>query len=66
VERSAPGVLAHQYFDHADGAWLALYAWLRIEAGLGAERAFEEAERRATGAHTSADVSDLVSTSTRT
>ncbi len=66
VDRSAPGVLAHQYFDHADGAWLALYAWLRIEVGLDAERAFEEAVRRATEAHASADVSDLVSTSTRT
>lgn len=53
------GVLAHQYFGHADGAWLVMYAWLRLEAGLDASAAYEEAARRATGVATAADVSDL-------
>jgi hypothetical protein len=53
------GVLAHQYFGHADGSWLVLYAWLRLEAGLDAPTAYEEAARRATGVATAADVSDL-------
>lgn len=57
--RGCPGILAHQYFGHADGAWLVLYAWLRLEAGLDAPTAFEEAVRRATGATSAADVSDL-------
>ena len=62
LRASEPGVLAHQYFDHADGAWLALYAWLRIEAGLEAALAFEEAARRATNARGIADVHDLTPT----
>jgi len=56
---SAPGVLAHQYFAHADGAWLVLYAWLRLEGGLAPDVAFEEAARRATGVRQAADVRDL-------
>jgi len=54
------GVLAHQYFGHADGAWLVLYAWMRLEAGLAPEVAFDEAVRRATGARRSVDVRDLL------
>ncbi len=54
-----PGILAHHYFGHADGAWLVLYAWLRLEGGLDAPTAFEEAARRATGVAAAADVSDL-------
>lgn len=54
------GVLAHHYFGHADGAWLVLYAWMRLEAGLAPEVAFEEAVRRATGARRSVDVRDLL------
>jgi len=57
--KATPGVLAHHYFGHADGAWLVLYAWLRLEAGLSAEAAFEDAVRRATGAQRSVDVRDL-------
>jgi hypothetical protein len=45
------GVLAHQYAAHADGAFLVLYAWLRIEAGLAPEGAFEAALHAATGAN---------------
>ncbi|ACY13224.1 hypothetical protein Hoch_0586 [Haliangium ochraceum DSM 14365] len=33
-------------FHHADGAWLVLYAWLRLEAGLPPCVAYEEAIRR--------------------
>lgn len=47
---AAPGVHAHMYWDHADGAWLVLYAWLRFEAGLGPEEAYAAADLRATGA----------------
>lgn len=53
------GILAHCYFGHADGAWLVLYAWLRIEAGLDPSTAYDEAVRRATGTRR-ADVRDLV------
>ncbi len=58
--KATPGVLAHHYFGHADGAWLVLYAWLRLEAGLAPDVAFEEAVRRATGARRSVDVHDLL------
>ena len=43
------GILAHCYFGHADGAWLVLYAWLCLEAGLDPITAYVEATRRATG-----------------
>jgi hypothetical protein len=56
-----PGVLAHHYFGHADGAWLVLYAWLRVEVGLEPDVAFEEATKRATGVRR-ADVRDLLPT----
>lgn len=58
--KASPGVLAHHYFGHADGAWLVLYAWLRLEAGLSPETAFDEAAARATGARRSVDVRDLL------
>lgn len=53
------GILAHTYFGHADGAWLVLYAWLRIEAGLDEETAYAEALTRATSVRR-ADVRDLI------
>ncbi len=55
-----PGVLAHMYFGHGDGAWLVLYAWLRLEPGLDPQTAYEEAKRRAQGV-LAADVSDYFS-----
>jgi len=55
-----PGLYAHHYFGHADGAWLVLYAWLRLEAGLAPEAAFDEAVRRATGVRRRVDLSDLI------
>ncbi len=54
------GVMAHHYFGHADGAWLVLYAWMRLEAGLGPKEAYDEAARRATGARDSVEVDDLI------
>lgn len=57
ARRASAGILAHHYFGHSDGAWLVLYAWLRLEAD-----AFEEAVRRAEGARGFADLRDLIST----
>jgi hypothetical protein len=57
----SPGIYAHHYFGHADGAWLVLYAWLRLEAGLSKEDARTEAVRLATGAHAlGVDVSEYI------
>jgi hypothetical protein len=53
------GILAHTYFGHADGAWLVLYAWLRIEAKLGELEAYQEAVCRAAGVR-HVDVRDLL------
>jgi hypothetical protein len=46
AERRRPGIYAHTYFNHADGAWLVLYAWLRLEAGYPPTDAYAEAIRR--------------------
>lgn len=55
------GVYAHHHIgNHADAAWLCLYAYLRLVAGLSPERAYEEAAERAEGRRWTADVSDLV------
>ena len=59
-DQRRPGVYAHHYFGHADGAWLVLYAWLRLEVGLPPCVAYEEAVARATGARRTIDVSDLL------
>ena len=45
-----PGIHAHMYFGHADGAWLVLFAWLTMEAGLSYEDAYAKAKELATGA----------------
>jgi len=47
----APGVYAHYYFAHGDGAWLVLYSWLRLEAGQDPATARATAIQLATGAH---------------
>src|SRR4029077_15819856 len=49
----APGIYAHHYFGHAHGAFLVLYAWLRLETLLDRATAYDEAVRRATGAPSS-------------
>ena len=48
AELLRPGIYAHAYFGHADGAWLVLYAWLRIQKGRSPSTAYEEAIRLAT------------------
>lgn len=59
--RPVAGVYAHYHVgNHADAAWLCLYSWLRLEAGLDPEAAYEEAARRAAGTRGRVDVSDLV------
>lgn len=45
-----PGIHAHMYFGHGDGAWLALYAWLRLEACLDPDPAYTKAIELARGA----------------
>ena len=47
---TGPGIYAHQYTGHADGAWLVLYAYLRVECGFAPADARAEAVRLATGA----------------
>ena len=59
-DKRVPGIYAHTYFHHADGAWLALYAWLRLEAGMPECIAYEEAIRRATGVRRHVDLADLM------
>ncbi|MBK8977136.1 MAG: N-acetylmuramoyl-L-alanine amidase [Planctomycetes bacterium] len=61
ADKPLPGILAHQYFGHADGSMLVLYAWLRLEVGLSPESAFDEAVKRTTGVRR-ADVRDLLPT----
>ena len=59
ADQRRPGIYVHHAFGHADGSWLVLYAWLRLEAGLAPCAAYEEAARRAKGAHRVIDLSDL-------
>ena len=59
LDARRPGIYAHHFFNHADGLFPVLYAWLRLEAGLAPSTAYEEAIRRATGATKHIDVSDL-------
>jgi hypothetical protein len=46
----APGIYAHHYFGHADGAWLNLYIFLRTQ-GMDPATARSTAIQLATGAH---------------
>ncbi len=48
ADKLRPGIYAHTYFGHADGAWLVLYAYLRIEKGRTPEQAYAEAIQLAT------------------
>jgi len=56
VSQLGGGIYAHHYFGHADGCWLALYTWLRIEAQLDIPTAYYAAIQLATGATTSVDL----------
>ena len=57
--RSMPGVYAHYYFGHADGAWLVLYSWLRLVAGFTPEESWHRAVYMATGVRNSVSVAGL-------
>lgn len=48
ADKLRPGIYAHTYFGHADGAWLVLYAYLRIEKGRAPNQAYAEAIQLAT------------------
>lgn len=45
---SSPGIYAHTYFGHADGSWLVLYSYLRLQAGMTPSAAYAEAARLGT------------------
>lgn len=53
-----PGVHAHHYFGHSDGAFLVLYTWLRLEPQINADEAYEVAIALATGAKGQVDLDD--------
>ena len=55
VAAGEPGAGQHH---HADGAWLVLYAWLRLEAGLPPCVAYEEAIRRGSDVRWTASIAD--------
>lgn len=59
AERPSKGVLAHTYFNHADGGFAALYAWLRIERLVSAATAFDLAQHLTEGAREYADISGI-------
>jgi len=60
AKAARPGIYAHCNFHHADGAWPGLYAWLRLEAGLSAEVAFERAVDLASGIERNVDLGSLL------
>lgn len=61
ADQLKPGIYAHHYFAHADGAWLVLYTWLRAEGGMEPEDAYRAAVRAAKGAKSAGVVvSDLL------
>ena len=61
ADQLTPGIYAHHYFAHADGAWLVLYTWLRAEGGMEPEDAYQAAVRAAKGAKSAGVVvSDLL------
>jgi hypothetical protein len=62
AERPKPGIYAHCYFHHADGAWPVLYAWLRLDGGLSDADAFEAAAQVASGSALRVPVSSRDST----
>lgn len=49
-QKRIPGIWAHQYSAHADGAFPVLVAWLALELGRPVSWAYTEAEKLATGA----------------
>jgi hypothetical protein len=59
AKKPQPGIYAHSYFHHQDGAWPVLYAWLRLEGGLAPADAFEKAAELASGNVRSVNVGAL-------
>ena len=56
-----PGIYAHDYFGHLDGAWLVLYMWLRMEPKLDPQTAYDTAVGLAAGARGEVDLSEFFS-----
>jgi len=56
ADKLRPGIYAHTYFGHADGSWLVLYAFLRIEKGRAPAQAYTEAIQIATTSQRSVTV----------
>jgi len=54
-----PGIYAHYYFGHADGAWLVLYSWLRLQADFTPEESWHRATYMATGVRNSVSVAGI-------
>lgn len=54
--RPTPGIFAHHYFAHADGAWLLLYCCLRLTGQCSAADAYAHAVALASGNRTWADL----------
>lgn len=60
ADKEKPGIYAHHYFGHADGSFAILYAFLRLEAGMSADAAYDSAVQRAAAARWRGyDVSDI-------
>lgn len=59
AEKRSPGIYAHYYFGHADGCWLTLYCWLRLEASYSPDDAYREAVNRTTKLRGACDLSDF-------
>jgi hypothetical protein len=54
-----PGVYAHYYFGHADGCWLVLYCWLRLECGFTPEESWHRAVHMSVGARSSVSLAGI-------
>lgn len=59
VDPRTPGIWAHTYTAHADGAVPVLYAWLRVGVGLSAGVAYAECVRLASTRGRWADVAGI-------
>lgn len=63
-KKPTQGIYSHHNIgNHADGSWLVLYAWMRIEAGLSAYLAYDEAIRRSKDVKSYIDIGDLINQS---
>lgn len=60
LERATPGIHAHTYFGHADGAFPVLYCWLRSEALLDSRNSYSTAIELALNGRRTVKVGDLI------